>query len=110
MRYLTFIKGEQTPAVGVLLSDSLHILDLSHVSCSDIIGGAGSNLLEMVMAGLPSITKKITSKIESGHYDQAAVVIQERLLGQLITLQMHWMSAQWHIQKSLLFSSGQLVL
>ena len=74
MRYLTFIKGEQTPAVGVLLSDSLHVLDLSHVSCSDIIGRAGSNLLEMVIAGLPSITKKITSKIESSHYDQAAVV------------------------------------
>jgi hypothetical protein len=49
MRYLTFIKGEQTPAVGVLLSDALHVLDLSHVSCSDIIGGTGSNLLEMVI-------------------------------------------------------------
>ena len=74
MRYLTFIKDGQAPRVGVLLSDSLHVLDLSHQSCSGMIAGEGSNLLEMVTAGLPSITKKIISKIESRHYDQAAVV------------------------------------
>jgi hypothetical protein len=46
MRYLTFIRGEQSPAVGVLLSDSLRVLDLSHASCSDIMAGLGSNLLD----------------------------------------------------------------
>jgi hypothetical protein len=62
MRYLTFIKGEKTPAVGVLLSDSLRVLDLSHVSCSDMIGGAGSHLLEMVMAGFsPDEIERIIS-------------------------------------------------
>ena len=74
MRYLTFRRDGQAPVVGVLLSDSLHVLDLSHISCSDMIEDAGSNLLGMVMAGLPSITKQIASKIEGGHYDQAAVL------------------------------------
>ena len=74
MRYLTFITNGQAPKVGVLLNDSLRILDLSHASCSDIVGGVSLSLLEMVKAGLPSITKKITIKIESGRYDQDAVV------------------------------------
>ena len=80
MRYLTFIKDGQAPRVGVLLSDSLHVLDLSHQSCSGMIEGVRSNLLEMVMAGLPPITKQIISKIESGHYDQAAVVRLDSIL------------------------------
>jgi len=74
MRYLTFIRGEQSPAVGVLLSDSLRVLDLSHASCSDIMAGLGSNLLDMVKAGLPALTTKITSKIEIGSYDPEAIL------------------------------------
>lgn len=74
MRYLTFKKAINESAVGVLLGDSLRVLDLSHSSCNDITDGRGSNLLDMVTAGLPAMTKKITSKIDSGNYDQAAVV------------------------------------
>ena len=74
MRYLTFKKSCNESAVGVLLNDSLHILDLSHSSCNDIMGGGDLNLLNMVAAGLPTITKKITGKIDRGNYDQAAVV------------------------------------
>jgi len=74
MRYLTFIRGEQSPAVGVLLSDSLCVLDLSHASCSDIMAGLGTNLLDMVKAGLPALTTKITNKIQNGSYDPAAVL------------------------------------
>ncbi len=73
MRYLTFTKGSEQ-RVGVLLDDSLSVLDLSHESCSDIMAGQYPNLLEMVNAGLPSITKKIKEKIESRAYDQNAVV------------------------------------
>jgi len=79
MRYLTFTRNGQAPAVGVLLSNSLQVLDLSHASCSDIIGGIDSNLLAMVKAGLPSITQKITGKIKSGHYEQDAVVSIETI-------------------------------
>jgi len=74
MRYLTFTTSGQTPTVGVLLSDSSRVLDLSHVSCSDIMGGIKPNLLEMVMADLPSLTQKIKNKLEIGNYDQAALV------------------------------------
>lgn len=74
MRYLTFIRGGQSPAVGVLLSDSLTVLDLSHASCSDILAGLRPNLLDMVRAGLPAITTKINRKIQSGSYDPAAVL------------------------------------
>ena len=74
MRYLTFKKGGNEFAVGVLLGDSLRMLDLSHSSCSDIMDGENSNLLDMVKAGLPAMTNKISSKIDSGNYDQAAVV------------------------------------
>ncbi len=74
MRYLTFKKGSNKSAVGVLLGDSLHVLDLSHPSCNDIMDGEDSNLLDMVAAGLPTITKKIASKIDRVNYDQAAVV------------------------------------
>lgn len=74
MRYLTYTENGQAPKVGVLLSDSLHVLDLSHESLSDIIGNECPSLLEMVKAGLPSLTKKITSKLKSGRYDQDAVV------------------------------------
>jgi len=80
MRYLTFKNGRNHSAVGVLLNDSLHILDLSHSSFSDILGGRDSSLLEMVKAGLPAITKKITSKIDGGNYDQAAVVSLDSIL------------------------------
>ena len=73
MRYLTFTKGSEQ-RVGVLLEDSLSVLDLSHESCSDIMAGQYQNLQEMVNAGLPSITKKIKEKIESRAYDQNAVV------------------------------------
>ena len=78
MRYLTFTRNGQAPAVGVLLSNS-EVLDLSHVSCSDIMKGIDSNLLEMVKAGLPSITQKITSKIKNGHYEKDAVVSIETI-------------------------------
>lgn len=74
MRYLTFTENGQPPKVGVLLSDSLHVLDLSHESLSDIVGNQCPSLLEMVKTGLPSLTKSITSKLESGQYDQGAVV------------------------------------
>jgi ureidoglycolate lyase len=74
MRYLTFTRDELSPAVGVLLSDSLRVLDLSHASCSDIMGGLGSNLLDMVRGGLPALTTKITSKIEIGDYDPGAIL------------------------------------
>jgi len=74
MRYLTFKKGSNHSAVGVLLDDSSHVLDLSHSSCNDIMNGMHSNLLDMVTAGLPAITKKIAIKIDGGKYDQAAVV------------------------------------
>jgi len=74
MRYLTFMPSGRAPRVGVLLSDSLRVLDLSHESFSDIMGGASLSLLEMVEAGLVSITQKIASKIEGGNYHQAAVV------------------------------------
>jgi ureidoglycolate lyase len=74
MRYLTFKKGRNYSAVGVLLNNSLHVLDLSHSSFSDILGTRDSSLLDMVKTGLPVITKKIASKIDSGNYDQAAVV------------------------------------
>lgn len=74
MRYLTFKKSCNESAVGVLLKDSLHILDLSHSSCNDIMGGKDANLLNMVAAGLPTFTKKITGIIDRGNYDQAAVV------------------------------------
>ena len=74
MRYLTFTVDGKAPTVGVLLDDSLHILDLSHASCIDVIGEASLSLLEMVKMGLPTFTKKITSKIETGNFDQAAVV------------------------------------
>lgn len=74
MRYLTFTENGQTPKVGVLLGDSLHVLDLSHESLSDIIGNECPSLLEMVKVGLPSLTKKIASRIESEQYDQGAVV------------------------------------
>lgn len=74
MRYLTFKKGGNYSAVGVLLNNSLHVLDLSHSSFSDILGTRDSSLLDMVKTGLPVITKKIASKIDSGNYDQAAVV------------------------------------
>lgn len=73
MRYLTFKKDSNESAVGVLLDDSLHILDLSHSSCKDVMDGRDSNLLNMVATGLPTITQKITSKIDRGNYDQAAV-------------------------------------
>ncbi len=74
MRYLTFKKDSNKSAVGVLLGDSLHVLDLSHPSCNDIMDGEDLNLLDMVAAGLPTITKKIASKIDRVNYDQAAVV------------------------------------
>lgn len=74
MRYLTFKKASNESAVGVLLADSLRVLDLSHSSCDDITDGRSSNLLDMVTAGLPAMTKKITSKIVSANYDQSAVV------------------------------------
>jgi ureidoglycolate lyase len=74
MRYLTFKKGGNHSAVGVLLNNSLHVLDLSHSSFSDILEARDSSLLDMVKAGLPAITKKIAIKIDSGNYDQAAVV------------------------------------
>jgi len=74
MRYLTFKKNTQASKVGVLLSDPLCVLDLSHASCSDIMGGMNVSLIEMIKAGLPSITKKISRKIESGQYEQDAVV------------------------------------
>jgi ureidoglycolate lyase len=74
MRYLTFKKGGNHSAVGVLLNDALHVLDLSHSSFSDILGARDSSLLDMVRTGLPAITKKIASKIDSGNFDQAAVV------------------------------------
>lgn len=74
MRYLTFKKGRNYSAVGVLLNNSLHVLDLSHSSFSDILGTRDSSLLDMVKTGLPVITKKIASKIDSENYDQAAVV------------------------------------
>jgi ureidoglycolate lyase len=60
--------------VGVLLSDSSHVLDLSHESFSDVMGGESLSLLEMVRVGLPSITQKIANKIEGGEYQQDAVV------------------------------------
>ena len=65
--------------MGVLLDDSLSVLDLSHESCSDIMPSQYPNLLEMVNAGLPSITKKIKEKIESRAYDQNAVVSLDTL-------------------------------
>jgi ureidoglycolate lyase len=74
MRYLTYTENGQTPKVGVLLSDSLHVLDLSHESLSDIIGNEHPSLLEMVKVGLPSLTKKIIGKLESRQYEQDAVV------------------------------------
>jgi ureidoglycolate lyase len=74
MRYLTFKKGGNHSAVGVLLNNSLHVLDLSHSSFSDILEARDSSLLDMVKTGLPAITKKIAIKIDSGNYDQAAVV------------------------------------
>lgn len=74
MRYLTFTKNGQAHSVGVLLKDSVHVLDLSHSSCHDLMVGSRPNLLEMVQADLPSLNRKITSKIESGKVDQAAVV------------------------------------
>lgn len=74
MRYLTFKKSCNESAVGVLLKDSLHILNLSHSSCNDIMGGRDANLLSMVAAGLSTFTKKITGIIDHGNYDQAAVV------------------------------------
>ena len=73
MRYLTFTK-ESEQRVGVLLDDSLSVLDLSHESCSDIMADQSASLLEMVKVGLPLTTKKIKEKIESGSYDQSAVV------------------------------------
>jgi 2,4-didehydro-3-deoxy-L-rhamnonate hydrolase len=74
MRYLTFTSSGQTPTVGVLLSDSSRVLDLSHVSCNDIMVGVRPNLLKMVMADLPSLTQKIKNKLEIGNYDKAALV------------------------------------
>ncbi|QWD91663.1 fumarylacetoacetate hydrolase family protein [Polynucleobacter sp. MWH-Braz-FAM2G] len=74
MRYLTYIENGQTPKVGVLLSDSLHVLDLSHESLRDMIGNERPSLLEMIKVGLPSLTKKIKGKLESGQYEQGAVV------------------------------------
>lgn len=74
MRYLTFKKGGNEFAVGVLLGGSLRVLDLSHSCCKDIMVGENSNLLDMVTAGLSTMTKKIANKIDSGNYDQAAVV------------------------------------
>jgi len=78
MRFLTFIKGSEQ-RVGVLLADSLSVLDLSHEGCSDIMAGQYPNLLEMVKAGLPLITKKIKEKIESGAYDRSSVVSLDSL-------------------------------
>lgn len=74
MRFLTFKKGETPFTVGVLFKDSLHVLDLSHSSCNDITEGSNSSLLDMVAEGLPAITEKISRKISSENYDQAAVV------------------------------------
>lgn len=79
MRYLSYTENGQTPKVGVLLSDSLHVLDLSHESLSDIIGNECQSLLEIVKVGLPSLTKKIASRIESGRYAQGAVVSIEAI-------------------------------
>jgi len=59
MRYLTYIENGQAPRVGVLLGDALHVLDLSHKSCNDIMGTQSLSLLEMVKKGLPSITQKL---------------------------------------------------
>lgn len=74
MRYLTFTTRGRAPRVGLLLSDSLHVLDLSHESFSDIVGQESLSLLEMVRIGLPSISQKIANKIEGGQYPQDAVV------------------------------------
>lgn len=74
MRYLTFTANGKSPAVGALLSDSLHILDLSHQSCSDIMGGKSLSLLEIVERGLPLMTEKIESKILGGKYDLAGLL------------------------------------
>lgn len=74
MRYLTFTANGKGSAVGVLLSDSLRVLDLSHKSCSDIIGDKSLSLLEIVNRGLPVMTEKIASKILSGGYDSAGVI------------------------------------
>jgi 2,4-didehydro-3-deoxy-L-rhamnonate hydrolase len=74
MRYLTFMPSGRAPRVGVLLSDSLRVLDLSHESFSDIMGNESHSMLKMVEAGLLSITQKIASKIEGGNYHQDAVV------------------------------------
>jgi len=74
MRYLTYKENGQAPKVGVLLDNALDVLDLSHKSCHDIMGTQSLSLLEMVKTGLPSITQKISSKLESAQYDQDAVV------------------------------------
>ena len=79
MRYLTYKEKDRAPRVGVLLDDALHVLDLSHKSCHDIMGTQNLSLLEMVKKGLPSITQKIASKLETGQYDQDAVVSIEAI-------------------------------
>jgi ureidoglycolate lyase len=50
------------------------VLDLSHQSCHDITGLESPSLLEMVKTGLPSISKKNISKLDTGQYDQDAIV------------------------------------
>jgi 2,4-diketo-3-deoxy-L-fuconate hydrolase len=74
MRYLTFIARGRLPSVGVIMSDAMHVLDLSHESLIQTMGSNDPSLLKMINTGLPAITEKITKTIARGEYHKDAVV------------------------------------